>query len=56
MNTTLAVMVGLVPTIPVFASLIEYGVQGVDARREGEHDAFYCPAAISASTSTGSKP
>jgi hypothetical protein len=31
-------MVGLVPTIHVFASLIERGVQDVDARHKGEHD------------------
>jgi hypothetical protein len=31
-------MVGLVPTIHVFASLIERGVQGVDASHKGEHD------------------
>jgi hypothetical protein len=31
-------MVGLVPTIHVFASLIECGVQDVDARHKGEHD------------------
>ena len=33
-------MVGLVPTIHVFASLIERGVQDVDARHEGEHDGW----------------
>jgi hypothetical protein len=31
-------MVGLVPTIHVFASLIEGGVQDMDARHKGEHD------------------
>jgi hypothetical protein len=31
-------MVGLVPTIHVFASLIERGVQDVDACHKGEHD------------------
>jgi hypothetical protein len=31
-------MVGLVPTIHVFTSLIECGVQDVDARHKGEHD------------------
>ena len=31
-------MVGLVPTIHVFASLIPFGVQDVDARHKGEHD------------------
>jgi len=34
----LFVMVGLVPTIHVFASLIERSVQDVDARHKGEHD------------------
>jgi hypothetical protein len=34
----LVVMVGLVPTIHVFASSIECGVQDVGARRRGEHD------------------
>ena len=38
MNTALTVMVGLVPTIHVFTSLIEGGVQDVDARHKGEHD------------------
>ena len=33
-------MVGLVPTIHVFASLIERGVQDVDARHKGEHDGW----------------
>ena len=32
------VMVGLVPTIHVFASLIESSIQDVDARHKGEHD------------------
>ena len=31
-------MVGLVPTIHVFASLIACGAQDVDARHKGEHD------------------
>jgi hypothetical protein len=31
-------MVGLVPTIHVFASLIAYDGQDVDARHKGEHD------------------
>ncbi len=31
-------MVGLVPTIHVFTSLIACGVQDVDARHKGEHD------------------
>jgi hypothetical protein len=31
-------MVGLVPTIHVFASLTARGVQDVDARHKGEHD------------------
>jgi hypothetical protein len=31
-------MVGLVPTIHVFASQIACGVQDVDARHKGEHD------------------
>ncbi len=31
-------MVGLVPTIHVFASLIACGVQDVDSRHKGEHD------------------
>jgi hypothetical protein len=31
-------MVGLVPTIHVFASLITCGGQDVDARHKGEHD------------------
>jgi len=33
-------MVGLVPTIHVFASLIERGVQDVGARHKGEHDGW----------------
>jgi hypothetical protein len=33
-------MVGLVPTIHVFASLIACGVQDVDARHKGEHDGW----------------
>jgi hypothetical protein len=33
-------MVGLVPTIHVFASLIKLGVQDVDARHKGEHEAL----------------
>jgi hypothetical protein len=31
-------MVGLVPTIHAFASLIECGVRDVDARHKGGHD------------------
>jgi hypothetical protein len=31
-------MVGLVPTIHVFASLVIGDVQDVDARHKGEHD------------------
>jgi len=31
-------MVGLVPTIHVFALRIECGVHDVDARHKGEHD------------------
>ena len=38
MNTALTVMVGLVPTIHVFAPLITRSVQDVDARHKGEHD------------------
>ena len=38
MNTASVVMVGLVPTIHVFTSVIEGGVQDVDARHKGEHD------------------
>ena len=38
MNTALPVMVGLVPTIHVFTSLIADAVQDVDARHKGEHD------------------
>ena len=38
MNTTIFVMVGLVPTIHVFAPFIACGVQDVDARPKGEHD------------------
>jgi hypothetical protein len=38
MNTGLSVMVGLLPTIQAFASLIGHGVQDVDARHKGEHD------------------
>ncbi len=38
MNTALSVMVGLVPTIHVFTSLVEHGGQDVDARHKGEHD------------------
>ena len=42
-------MVGLVPTIHVLASLT--GVQDVDARHKGEHDAHdYCASSNSSST------
>jgi hypothetical protein len=37
-------MVGLVPTIHVFASSIMSGVQDVDARHRGEHDELELPA------------
>jgi len=44
-------MVGLVPTIHVLASLTECGVQDVDARHKGEHDAHdYCVSSNSSST------
>jgi hypothetical protein len=36
-------MVGLVPTINVFTSLVEDGVQDVDARHKGEHDELELP-------------
>jgi len=36
-------MVGFVPTVHAFASLITFGVQDVDARHKAEHDeAFIC--------------
>ena len=38
LRTRLPVVVGLVPTIHVFTSLVEGGVQDVDARHKGEHD------------------
>jgi hypothetical protein len=38
MNTALSVMVGLVPTIHVFAPPIAHSVQDVDARHKGAHD------------------
>jgi len=38
MNARLPVMVGLVPTIHVFASLNGRRVQDMDARHKGEHD------------------
>ena len=41
-------MVGLVPTIHVFASISEGGVQDVDARHKGEHDGSgYAPTSLS---------
>ena len=36
--TRLPVVVGLVPTIRVFTSLVEGGIKDVDARHKGEHN------------------
>jgi hypothetical protein len=38
LRTRLPVVVGFVPAIHVFTSLVEGAVQDVDARHKGEHD------------------